>query len=130
MRVRALVQLRKRWYSLAFQLPWPPEALAARRDFHALAQALTSSSRPGTFSDADLTAYRRAWAQPQALRSMLHWYRAILRHPPGLPARPRITVSALLPWGVQDVALERDLTQPNVDLCDDGRRRFFEDASH
>ena len=49
---------------------------------------------------------------------------------PGLPARPRITVSALLPWGVQDVALERDLTQPNVDLCDDGRRRFFEDASH
>lgn len=127
---RDLAQLRKSWYILAFQLPRIPEALASRHGFRALARALTSSSRPGTFADADLAAYRRAWGQPGALRAMLDWYRAIVRHPPRMPARPRITVPTLLLWGVRDVALERSLAQPSVDLCDDGRLVWFEDATH
>lgn len=127
---RSLAQLRKSWYILAFQLPMLPEALASRHDFDVLARALTSSSRPGTFDAADLARYREAWSRPGALRAMLDWYRAIVRHPPTMPARPRITVPTLLLWGVQDVALERDLAQPSIELCDDRRLVFFEDASH
>jgi pimeloyl-ACP methyl ester carboxylesterase len=126
---RSLAQVRKSWYILAFQLPVLPEALAARDGFRALARALTSSSRPGTFSDADLAEYRHAWARPGALRSMLDWYRAMLRHPPRM-ADARIRVPTLLLWGVRDVALERDLAQLSIDLCDDGRLVFFEDATH
>jgi pimeloyl-ACP methyl ester carboxylesterase len=126
---RSLAQLRKSWYILAFQLPLLPEALASREDFRMLARALTSSSRPGTFTNEDLSAYRRAWAQPGALRSMLDWYRAMLRHPPAM-ADARIAVPTLLLWGVHDVALERGLAQRSIDLCDDGRLTFFEDATH
>ena len=126
---RSLAQLRKSWYILAFQIPLLPEALASRRDFRFLARALTSSSRPGTFSEDDLAAYRRAWAQPDALRSMLDWYRAMLRYPPNMAAA-RVTVPTLLLWGVHDVALERALAQRSIDLCDDGRLVFFEDATH
>jgi pimeloyl-ACP methyl ester carboxylesterase len=39
-------------------------------------------------------------------------------------------VPTLLLWGVRDVALERDLAQLSIDLCDDGRLVFFEDATH
>ena len=126
---RSLAQLRKSWYVFAFQLPVLPEWLASRHDFRLLARALTSSSRPGTFSEEDLAAYRRAWAQPHAVRSMLDWYRAMLRHPPHL-ADARIRVPTLLLWGVHDVALERGLAQRSIDLCDDGRLVFFEDATH
>jgi pimeloyl-ACP methyl ester carboxylesterase len=125
---RSLAQLRKSWYILAFQIPVLPEVLAQRHDFRALAQALTSSSRPGTFTEDDLAAYRHAWGRPGAVRSMLDWYRAMLRHPPDM-ADARIAVPTLLLWGVQDVALERGLAQRSIDLCDDGRLIFFEDAT-
>ncbi len=126
---RSLAQLRKSWYILAFQVPLLPEALASRDDFRLLTRALTSSSRAGTFTDEDLAAYRHAWAPPGALRSMLDWYRAMLRHPPTM-AEARIAVPTLLLWGVHDVALERGLAQRSIDLCDDGRLIFFEDATH
>jgi epoxide hydrolase 4 len=127
---RSAAQRRKSWYILAFQLPWLPEALASRDGFRALARALTSSSRPGTFTEADLARYRDAWSRPGAVRSMLHWYRAIVRHPPPMPAPPRITVPTLLLWGVEDVALERDLAERAIAICDDGRVTYFENASH
>ena len=126
---RSLAQLRKSWYILAFQIPLLPEALASRHGYRFLARALTSSSRPGTFGEDDLAAYCRAWAQPGAMRSMLDWYRAMLRHPPDM-ADARITVPTLLLWGVHDVALERALAQRSIDLCDDGRLTYFEDATH
>lgn len=126
---RSLAQLRKSWYILAFQVPVLPEALASRDDFRLLTRALTGSSRPGTFTEDDLAQYRRAWARPGALRSMLDWYRALLRHPP-TTADARIAVPTLLLWGVHDVALERGLAQRSIDLCDDGRLVFFEEATH
>ncbi|HSL96887.1 MAG TPA: alpha/beta hydrolase, partial [Thermoleophilia bacterium] len=46
------------------------------------------------------------------------------------PAEPRITVPTLMLWGVNDLALSRELAQPSIVLCDDGRLVFFEDASH
>jgi pimeloyl-ACP methyl ester carboxylesterase len=36
----------------------------------------------------------------------------------------------LMLWGKRDVALGFDMAQPSIDLCDDGRLVFFDDASH
>jgi pimeloyl-ACP methyl ester carboxylesterase len=123
-------QMRKSWYLFFYQIPWLPENLAQRQDWKMVVDALTKSSRSGTFTDSDLDQYRQAWSQPNAYRSMLNWYRAMIRKPPKPPASPRIIVPTLLIWGVQDKFLGREMAQPSIDLCDDGRLVFIEEATH
>ncbi|MCF8129240.1 MAG: alpha/beta hydrolase [Deltaproteobacteria bacterium] len=127
---RNLAQMRKSWYIFFFQLPWLPETLSRMRNWNIPAQALKNSSRPGTFTNRDLDTYRRAWSRPKAYTSMLNWYRAAMRRPPARPVSPRIKVPTLLIWGSQDRFLGREMAQPSIDLCDDGRLIFIEEASH
>jgi pimeloyl-ACP methyl ester carboxylesterase len=61
---------------------------------------------------------------------MLNWYRAVMQKSSAPPANPRITVPTLLIWGAQDRFLGRELAQPSIDLCDEGRLVFFEEATH
>ncbi len=61
---------------------------------------------------------------------MLNWHLAYLQKPSPPPANPRITVPTLLIWGAQDRYLERGMAQPSIDLCDDGRLVFIEEATH
>ena len=74
-------------------------------DYAWLANGLTGSSRPGTFGDADLARYRRAWSQPGALTAMLAWYRAVrLQQPPTTPLRVEVPVQVI--WGDRDRFLD------------------------
>ena len=127
---RSLTQMRKSWYVLFFQLPWLPERLARLRNWNAPARAMRGSSRPGTFTDNDLDTYRKAWSRPKAYTSMLNWYRAVVQKPLEPPANPAIAVPTLLIWGAQDRYLGREMAQPSIDLCDDGRLVFIEGATH
>lgn len=127
---RNLAQLRKSWYFFFFQIPRLPEVAARWRMWSSVVRALQKSSRPGTFTERDIVAYRAAWSQPNAYRSMVNWYRAALQQPSPPAASPRITVPTLLIWGVHDQFLGRELARPSIDLCDDGQLVFFEDASH
>ena len=126
----SFTQMRKSWYMFFFQIPWLPEMLAKRQNWKMIVESLTKSSRSGTFTDGDLDQYREAWSQPNAYRSMLNWYRALLQKPPKPPASSRITVPTLLIWGAQDKFLRREMAQASIDLCDDGRLIFIEEASH
>ena len=127
---RSFTQMRKSWYVLFFQLPWLPEKLARMGNWNAAVQSLRLSSHPGTFTDADLDIYRQAWSQPKAYTSMLNWYRAVVQKPLTAPSSPQIKVPTLLIWGTQDRFLEREMAQPSIDLCDDGRLVFIEGATH
>jgi len=131
---RALIenprQRKRSSYIFFFQLPWLPERTFRRNGFAYGVKALRVTSRRGTFSDADIDVYRQAWSQPGAVRSMLHWYRAALRSQPQWPASPRVRVPTLLLWGAKDRFLGRELAQASIDLCDDGRLEFFEEATH
>jgi pimeloyl-ACP methyl ester carboxylesterase len=126
----SLAQLCHSWYILFFQLPWLPEAAARLGNWNSLVQALSRTSRAGTFTEADFDQYRAAWSQPGACRSMLHWYRALLRARPQTPADMRVHVPTLLIWGTKDKFLGREMAQPSIDLCDDGRLVPLEDATH
>ncbi len=95
-----------------------------------LALALQQSSRPDTFTTADLERYCQARAQPRAYHAMLNWYRATLRKPPSLPAHRPITVPTLLIWGAKDVFLGRELVRPSMDLCQAGQLAMLEEGSH
>ena len=127
---RNLAQMRKSWYMFFFQIPYLPETLIRLQNWNILVQALKNSSRLGAFTNYDLNIYRQAWSQPKALTSMLNWYRAVMQKRPMPPENIRITVPTLLIWGTQDRFLGRELAQPSIDLCDDGRLVFFEEATH
>lgn len=123
-------QMLKSTYMLFFQLPGLPEALARRKNWELVSRALRKSSRKGTFTDEDLKRYRQAWSEPGAYTCMLNWYRAAFRAPPAPPPSRRISVPTLLIWGAQDQFLGRELAQPSIDLCDEGRLVMLEQATH
>ena len=122
-------QIRRSWYMLAFQLPWLPERLSRYDDFRVLERALRETASPGTFTDADLIHYRRAWGQDGALTGMLNWYRALARYPPDAP-RDRLEQPTLVVWGEQDEALVPELGLANVQFCERGRLERLPETSH
>ena len=125
-----LAQFRRSLYILAFQIPRLPERALGRDDGRALARALVATSRPGTFRDDELAEYRRSWAGPNALRAMLDWYRAALRHPPARGNAARIVVPTLLVWGAHDRFLGREMARPSIESCNEGRLEVLESATH
>ena len=122
-------QVARSWYVFFFQLPRLPERFLARNDFANLARAVRSGRR-GTCTDADLAVYREAWARPGALTGMVNWYRAALRSASRRLPRLRVGVETLVLWGARDRFLGREMAEPSVALCDDGRLEFFETATH
>ena len=97
-------------------------------DYAWLANGLTGSSRPGTFSDADLAHYRRAWSQPGALTAMLAWYRAVRLQQPS-------TTPAGRGPGPGDLGRPRPLPRPRlaeagIATCDGGQVHHLRHASH
>jgi len=126
----SLKQLRKSWYIFFFQLPWLPEAFIRYNNWQRGIRSLRDSSQPGTFSEEDLEPYRKAWAQPHGLTSMINWYRALIQKKPKRLPSPRISVPTLIIWGTQDQFLGRELAQKSIDLCDDGRLVMIEEATH
>jgi len=123
------LQLFRSGYLLFFQMPLLPEALLAAGNFFWLEQALVRTSRPGTFSPAELEHYREAWAQPGALGAMLDWYRGLPRSRPS-PQTSAITVPMLLIWGERDVALSLSMAEPSIARCAHGQLRRLPQAGH
>src|SRR5690606_1914578 len=110
-----------------FQIPGLPETLLRAGDFRLMKRAMRTSSRPGTFTEADLDRYRAAWAEPGALTAMLNWYRALRRSP---ATSDRVAIPTLVIWGVQDRFLQRGLAEASLVLCDHGRALWLDNATH
>lgn len=123
-------QLLRSWYMFVFQVPWLPEAMARRGDWQGLASGMQASSRSGTFSEADFAEYRRAWSQPGAMTSMIHWYRAMMRYGSPRPRNERILPPTLMLWGAEDKFIGREGAEQSLARCDNGRIVFYETATH
>ena len=108
--------------------PFIPEILMATMS-EAFARGMQSSSNPGAFTDADMVEYRKAWAQPGALKSMINWYRAIVQLPSQSPD-PLVKVSTLILWGKKDAYLKWEMAEESLKHCQDGQLVFFDDATH
>ena len=127
---RNLRQMFRSWYIFFLQIPWLPEALSRAGNWRLLRRTLRKSSRPGTFPDADVERYVEAWSRPGALRGMIHWYRALIQRRNRRPRDTRISVPTLMIWGVKDAFLGRELAEPSIALCKNGRLEFIEEATH
>jgi epoxide hydrolase 4 len=124
------LQLLRSWYMFAFQLPRLPEWSAQRNDWQGVTRGLESSSRPGTFTEADFHEYRLAWSQPGAITAMVNWYRAMFRYGAPPPRNRRILPPTLVLWGVQDRFIRREAAEASLQLCDSARLVFYETATH
>lgn len=117
-------------YILFFQLPYLPEWVCRFGNWWFLARVLRRSSRPNTFSNADLQKYREAWSQPGAFTAMLNWYRALARAKRERLPSTRITVPTLIIWGKRDGAFEPAVARLSLEKCDNGRLKMFDTATH
>jgi epoxide hydrolase 4 len=124
-------QMLRSLYFFFFQLPWLPEFLMTRNNGTLMAKLLKISARHGTFSDAEIDAYKRAWSQPGAITAMLNWYRAAFQtQPTRPPANQRVSVPTLVIWGMKDIALVPELAQESIEMCDNGQLVRLEQAGH
>lgn len=108
-------QLMRSWYMFLFQLPRLPEWLISRNGFAALDRIFKQQmSRPATFSNADIAAYREALQKPGALTAAVNYYRAnvvrLMRRSssaggPKAGRDNRIRVPTLFIFGEQDSAI-------------------------
>lgn len=136
----SLRQLLRSWYMFLFQLPRLPEWMISRKQFAVLDQIFKEGvSRPGTFSDVDVAAYKEALQKPGALTAAFNYYRAnvfrVMRGGQGRKraSRPdrRICVPTLFIFGEQDSAILPQTAQGVGDYIDAPYRELrIPDCSH
>lgn len=122
-------QRKKSRYVKMFRLRWLPEWMMRRKNYSALVEALESSARAGVFEAGEWERYRKAWSEPKALTSMIHWYRALLKKDLSKPVA-RIDVPVLLVWGEKDEFADPSLARRSIELCERGGTLFFAEGTH
>ena len=127
---RDLEQIRRSWYVFFFQLPWLPEAGMQQDNWRGAVGALRGSGKIHTFTNEDIEKYKEAWSQPNAMTSMINWYRALIRYQPAMPKDLRIKVPTLMMWGMKDFALSHRMARPSMDFVDEGNLILFPEATH
>ena len=124
-------QMARSWYMLFLQLPRVPEWMLSAGNFRSLARSLQKTSRKGTFPPEELEVYRRAWAEPGALTSMINWYRAVLRHrKPISEAEARVVTPTRILWGTRDRFVLPELAEESLQYCAAGELIRFPEATH
>lgn len=125
---------RRQWkrslYIAAFQVPFLPERQLLARDCQPLVSALFGNTVHKPFTEDDLRVYREAWTRPGAIRGMLAWYRAAVRHRPAPPPHRTFDGPAMLIWGRRDKALGFPMVAPSAERLTDGRLEVIDDAGH
>lgn len=122
-------QKRRSLYMLFFRWRILPELLLSVGHFVVAWWALQQTARPDTFTRADRRAYKAAWSQPNAMRSMLHWYRAMAAYRPPSIATP-IQPPTLIVWGEDDPAFVTWMAQDSADRCADATLHTLPEATH
>ena len=124
----SLRQFAASWYIFFFQLPYLPEWLLSANEFALLRRTLKeTTAERGVIADADIEVYKKAWAEPGALTSMLNYYRAnvlgrFLR-PSGI--EKKITVPTLFVYGQQDTAIVPESVRGIGDVIDAKFEQFL-----
>jgi len=128
--MRDFEQIRRSWYVFFFQFPWLPEATLRTNNWHNAIRKLRGTGKTNTFTNEDFERYKEAWSQPEALTSMINWYRAAMQYQAAIPDDPRIRVPTLLMWGMKDFALTHRMARPSMDYVDEGNLILFPEATH
>ena len=121
----SLRQLMRSWYMFFFQIPSVPEWWIRRDDFAGLSQTLRATSRPGTFTDANVEVLKAALREPGALTGGINYYRANLRAflsrgfgDRQIRPHERVRVPTLFIYGERDFAILPETVAGVADYVD------------
>jgi len=125
-------QFLKSWYIYFFQLPYIPEIFFLRENCRVGRSLLASSSIKGQTISPDLIPlYVQGWTEKNAIGSMMNWYRAAVQIDSFKPVlETTIRSPTLIIWGEKDVALESGMVEPSLNLCENGKAIYINDATH
>ncbi|AMO71994.1 alpha/beta fold hydrolase [Sphingorhabdus sp. M41] len=125
-------QLRKSWYIFFFQLPWVPERIFGRNGAEAIKQAFTNMAvDKSRFPESDMQVYADAASRPGALRSMINYYRALLRTRDAREIGDgMVDVPTLMIWGEEDAAIDIRCTDGTEEWVPDLELHRLPGVSH
>jgi len=125
-------QLRKSWYIFFFQLPWLPEKMLGRNRAQPVKEAFSKMAvDKSRFPDNELQVYADAAGRPGALRSMINYYRALLRTKDAREIGDgMVTVPTLMIWGEEDTAIDIRCTNGTEEWVSDLELHRLPGVSH
>ena len=125
-------QLKKSWYIFFFQLPRLPEWLLGRNGAERVKRAFSHMAvDKSRFPDEDLQVYADAASRPGALRSMINYYRALLRTPDARQIGDgRVDIPTLMIWGEEDSAIDIRCTEGTKEWVPDLELHRLPGVSH
>jgi epoxide hydrolase 4 len=135
-KIKSLPEQRKKsWYVYFFQLPWLPELLMTSRKAKGVGDAFVNMAiDKSRFPEDVLDVYRNNALRPKGMRSMINYYRALVR---GGGAKrqleqgfPTIDTPTLMIWGEEDAALDKRTTLGTEKHVDDFTIRYLPNVSH
>ena len=125
-------QFKKSWYIFFFQLPRLPEWMMERNGARGIKGAFYNMAvDKGRFPKQVLQTYANAALRPGALKSMINYYRALLRRPDSRDiGDARVEVPTLMIWGEKDAALNIHCTQGTEEWVPNFTLHRFPGVSH
>jgi pimeloyl-ACP methyl ester carboxylesterase len=129
--LRTPQQLLRSWYIFFFQIPALPEWVMQFNHYQVLAWMLNGMAvDKQAFSDADIAAYKQAFAKPGVATAAINYYRNPFRSGINSQDWGVLDVPTLMIWGEADVALGKELTEGTDRYVRDFRIRYIPQCSH
>ncbi|TDL32523.1 alpha/beta hydrolase [Jeotgalibacillus sp. S-D1] len=122
-------QLLRSWYVLFFQIPRLPEKLLQANDYEFLKKSLSGSGEGNAFKPNDINKYTAAWSQPNAVRSMINWYRGLSSGLRDQVSFPNIDLPVQIIWGYRDSFLTLQVAEESAKKCANANVTLV-DATH
>lgn len=125
-------QLLKSWYIFFFQIPFLPAWAMGLNNFERPAKTLEETSVKGSFTQNDLEQYKIAWANENAMKYMIMWYKAAFRNPSQAKVYEgkKVTIPLKIIWGKNDLALVPEMAEESLEYCTLGDLSYLDNATH
>lgn len=118
------------WYIIFFQTPWIPELYISCEDLKGLEEIFRgNNNNVEAFPDEVIEAFKYHYSKKGALTPPINYYRNIDFTAFDVKI-PKVTVPTLIIWGVDDIALGKELAILAVSECESAELKFVEGASH
>lgn len=129
--LRTPQQLLRSWYVFFFQIPVLPELLIQLNDYQVMEQAFRGMAiDKESITNADIDAYKNAFAKRGALTSTINYYRNLFQQGFFERSWGVLQVPTLMIWGENDAALGKELTYGTEKYVQDFRIRYIPNCSH